>query len=273
MQSYGNSDPLKIPKSRYIALLLMLCTMLGITSRAQSTDYQLLDRRLGQFFNQGEWTNAAITAERMLKIKPDVTATYATGIVAAGMAHEHDMQMRLAHTAMQNEIVVDSLFNTVRARSFDIGHSDLYEQFVLDLSERYPWMSRMAGVRLLDYYDYRNNGPMMCRRALSLLRASPNDTRMLAILARGYLLQNMTDDAVSVYTHILTINPSDITALLYLGNYYADTALDSAIPADRRIAARARALQHLTLADRLAPDPYITSRLDQLRSLYNTHKH
>lgn len=277
MQNYGYLYSLKIPKSRYFAILLVIFSIFGITARAQQTDYDLLERRLGQFFSHAEWTNAAVTAERMIRVKPDITDTYATGIVAAGMANEHDLQMQLAHSAMQNEIQVDSLFNTVRARSFDIGHSDLYEHFVLDLSERYPWMSRMAGVRLLNYYDYRNNGPMMCRRALALLQASPNDTRMLAILARGYLLQDMTSEAISVYHHILTLNPSDITSLLYLGNYYADRAeANTDALTDDPDADRDRAIQYLEHADQLAPAPYITQRLDRLHTSTKkstTHPH
>ncbi len=266
MQSYGYLEWFKIPKSRYFSLFLTFISLFGLTARSQTTDYELLERRLGQFFSHAEWTNAAVTAERMIRVKPDITDTYATGIVAAGMAGEHNLQMQLAHTAMQNEIVVDSLFNSVRARSFDIGHTDLYEQFILDLTERYPWMSRMAGVRLLSYYDYRNNGPMMCRRALALLQASPNDTNMLAILARGYLLQGMTDEALSVYRHILTINPSDITSLLYLGNYYADRALSDNIPDDTRTDSRERAIDYLSQAGKLAPAPYITERLRSLQT-------
>lgn len=244
-------------------LLILTCLLGALGATAQGADPDLLARRATAFFDQHEWLNAAVTYERLLRIRPGVPDSYGRGIAAAGIAGETDIQLRLTRDALDHAVPVDSLFNTVRTAAFTAGHADAYEHYMLTAASQYPWMSRMTNVRLLDYYDYRSDGPAMTRYALRLLSASPNSLSMLAILARGYLLQGEYDHAVAVYNRMLTLDPSDSTALLYLANYYADRA-----EADHTdTAARDRALQLLRQAYDLRPAPYIRQRINILSSL------
>lgn len=142
---------------RHILLIISVISTLGASAR--SIDYDLLARRADNFFTQREWLNAAVTYERLLKLRPDVPASYGRGIVAASMANDSIVALRLTRSAMEHAVPVDSLFNSVRTASFDIGQSALYEAFIINTSAAYPWMSRMANVRLLDYYDYRSDRP------------------------------------------------------------------------------------------------------------------
>lgn len=260
MQSYTRHTARGIPEIRYIctlaaSILMIFTSMTAATDDTPGTG-ELLLRRADNFFSQREWLNAAVTYERLLRLDPRQPQWYGRGITAAAMADEPDTGLRLTRTAMEHGVPVDSLFNAVRTASFTIGRSNLYEQYIITTAHAYPWMSRIANVRLLDYYDYRSDGPAMTRYALRLLGASPNSVPMLAILARGYLLQSMFSEAVSVYSRILTLQPDNLDALLHLGNYYADHA---ATEADRDLAAT-----YLTRANRLSPSPYIAARLRRL---------
>lgn len=258
-------------------ILTIISLIAALGAGAQETpDSTLLQRRASTFFDQREWLNAAVTYERLTRLQPDSPAIYGRGIAAAGMADEPDIQLRLTRTAMEHGVIVDSLFNAVRAATFSIGHSNLYEAYIIRTAAAYPWMSRIANVRLLDLYDFRSDGPQMVRYALRLLSASPNSVPMLTILARGYLLQAEYTQAVSVYNRILTLEPHNLNALLTLGNYYVDLAdrlrhahdnHNIAPLSDIRDARAAtdRAIHYLTQANELYPTPHLAALLHTLR--------
>ena len=70
-------------------------------------------------------------------------------------------------------------------------------------------MTRALDNQLLQYYDFRNDGPMIEQYARRMLAPLPDSVEYLTLLARGLLLQGKIDQAAAVWQQILTLDPTD----------------------------------------------------------------
>ncbi|MDE7093226.1 MAG: hypothetical protein K2O43_07390 [Muribaculaceae bacterium] len=136
----------------------------------------------------------------------------------------------------------------------------LYENYLLQVKRHIPWMRRVADNYLMDYYTFRNNGPMMIRYSELMLKGLPNDVRFLSTLARGYLIENQTDKAIDIYHQILSVDPSNYKVMLILGNYYYDLYQAN----KDNIEYKKQAVKYLTDASAIQATPYVQNLLRSL---------
>jgi tetratricopeptide (TPR) repeat protein len=231
--------------------LLTIILAIASIAIAQSSEYSRLGAKAQRYMDEAEWLNAQALYMLMSNEQPRRALPYGGAIVAGYMSGDSTAVERNFNSALSNGAAADSIFTEVRNLSFSLGRSSLYEQFLHDVKASFPWFGRVVDNSLMSYYDFRSNGPEIMRYAQTMLEGLPDDTRFLAMLARGQMLCDLPRDAEATYQHMLAIDPNNLTALLELGNYY-DLLGD-----------RDRALPLLTRAYNIAPTPYLQSKISQ----------
>ncbi|MDE6097675.1 MAG: hypothetical protein K2G24_02185 [Muribaculaceae bacterium] len=231
------------------ALLLYLMSAVAVLLNA--ADYHDVARKAGKYFGEGEWASAQALYELMLAERPDSLDSYAHAIVASAMMADTLRMTDLLERSSEHRVGIYPLFERVRDISFAIGHAPVYGSFLRLAAREMPWLSRPVDAALLEYYLFRNDGPMIVEYAGRMHRGLPQDTGYLVALGRGYMLCGDFDMAVKQWLAVLDIDACDYTALLYLGNYYADTGC-----ADK-------AVEYLGRAYSVRPTPYVRERISR----------
>lgn len=214
--------------------------------------YPQLEVKADRAFGYGEWASAAAMFDLMLEQKPDVPDTYGRAIVANGMRGATSEQMRLLSQALDNHVPFDSVFSNVEMWSSYLGRPRVYEKFLVDTREAYPWMRRAINATLLKYYTFRDNGPEMVEYSLAMLEGAPDNTVFLRSLARGYMLTARIPQGLATYKRILAVEPDNYDVLLALGNWYA---MNPDGVENGRV--------YLERAYSLHPTPYVAKLLEQ----------
>jgi tetratricopeptide (TPR) repeat protein len=248
-----------LPMSNFInkaksVIILLVVTILAAGSgvNAATRDYDQIAAKASRFFKYQEWANAAAMYELMIEDSAKVCSTYGHAIVVAAMRRMPDYEISLLERAQQNLIPVDSVFNAVQNVSFGLGQSSLYENFLLLVKDRQPWMKRNIEKQLLNYYVFRRNAPQMIRYSEIMLSGAPENVNYLTSLAQGYMLNGDEEAGIAKYKDILALYPDDYNTLLTLGNYYAIKN------------ARQEALPYLQRADSISPTPYVKELIKRL---------
>lgn len=222
-----------------------------------------IERKALRFYNEQEWASASAMYDLIIDGKTPTPSDFGHAIVSAEMQNDTTAAMSLTEKSAARQIDIDSIFHHVRSLSFEQGMTSLYEGYLLQVKRHIPWMRRVADNYLMDYYTFRNNGPMMISYSELMLRGLPNDIKFLSTLARGYMIDNQPQKAIEVYGQILESDPDNYEVLLTLGNYYLERYQSD----NSDIQNKTLAVKYLTEASALRPTPYVT---DILRSLTDT---
>ena len=240
---------------RILFILTILTALTAVAERKMS-----IEKKAVRFYDQQEWASASAMFDLLIE-KDDATASdFAYAIVSAEMQSDSLSAMSITEKSISHEIAIDSTFHYVRQLSFAQGMTALYENYLLQVKRHIPWMRRVADNYLMDYYTFRNNGPMMIRYSELMLKGLPNDVRFLSTLARGYLIENQTDKAIDIYHQILSVDPSNYKVMLILGNYYYDLYQAN----KDNIEYKKQAVKYLTDASAIQATPYVQNLLRSL---------
>lgn len=231
-----------------------------IVASVSAMDFDTLALKADRFYRFQEWASASAMFELMLDQRPDDTPTYARAIVAAGITADSIKQVSLMERAIDNRIPFDSIFSAVEHESFALGKAPLYEQFLLLVKEKQPWLSRNIDAHLLSYYTFRRNPDKMIEMSQTMLQGLPDSIEFLTLLAQGYTYRDNCDKAIRTYLRILTIDPDNYNALLEVGNYYLLRYESDPTDTD----ARTVASTHLSAANAIHATPYVTEALNRL---------
>ena len=232
--------------SYYMRNVLLWCLVAAMPACAAAVvkrDYAATAAKAERFFKFQEWANAAAMYEIMLEDSAKVVDTYAHAIAVAGMRNMPDYEMSLLERAQAQLIPMDSVLR---------GHNSLYENFLLLVKDRQPWLTRSIEKQLLRYYLFRRNAPEIVRYSRVMLSGAPENAEYLGNLAFGYMLDGDEENGIATYKRLLEYHPDNYKALLMLGNYY-DLKGDTA-----------QALRYLCHADSIRSTPYVTALLRRL---------
>ena len=223
--------------------------------QASANRNKSIERKASQFYDQQEWASASAMYDLIIEGSHPSPADFGHAIVSAEMQNDTTSSMALTEKAASRQIDLDSVFHYVRSLSFDQGMTSLYEGYLLQVKQHIPWMRRVADNYLMDYYTFRNNGPMMISYSELMLRGLPDDIRFLTTLARGYMIVNKPDKAVEVFSHILQLDPDNYEVILTLGNYYLELSRDNHDDSD----SKTKAVQYLNRASAIRSTPYVNN--------------
>lgn len=229
-------------------LLTIIC-FTTVLAAAGSVRFTTTADRATRAFDNREWANAAALYELLLDERPDSAVLYGRAIVANDMISDTAACVELMERAMSHGVPFDTVLADVRRASFSIGRGSAYGAYLESLRTRFPWMQRAVDKALLSYYSYRNDGPLMEVYAKLMLAGLPNSSEYRITLARAYLLTGRNELAVQTLETLLSDDPDNLDALLWLGNYYHQAGDDAA------------AEPYLAAAYRLKPTPYLANCL------------
>lgn len=228
--------------------VLLACT----TAVAGETD--ALRTKAARYVAQGEWLNASAIYWLILDRAPDDTDIYADAVISNTLAGDTASAISLVHNAMDNLVNADTLFSRIRTRTFVLGHPGIYQDLLIRARDHFPWMTRMVDRSLLEYYDYRNDGPQMVVYADKMLQGFPENVTYLRVKARGTLLCGNGDEAADIWKHILEIAPDNYDTLVDLAAYLVTCGnCDAATPYIQRAIA-------------IRSTPFLQSLLDKRRN-------
>lgn len=245
------------------SIIIILITLSSVVALA--TDYDVLKRKANLFYEQQEWLSASAMYTLMLDRHPDITDTYSHAIIAASMRNDSLMQAELLDKAFQNHIPFDSLYNQVKSLSFNIGKTNLYENFLLRTQISYPWLSRNIDLQLLKYYTFRRNGNKMEHYALKMLKNiedKPESIPFRDALAEAYLLQGRQPEAIDTFMSIIKLDADNYNAIIELGNCYYTSYL--ANKENSQLCKLAQ--EYLSKAYSLKPTPFVKQMLESLKT-------
>ncbi len=244
--------------------MILAMVMAGVAwAAAATTSYNELKIKAERFFEQREWASASAMYDLMLDREPKVAETYGHAIVAAGMRDDSQDQLRLMREATLAYVSFDSVFNEVERVSFSLGKTDLYEDFLLMVKAKDPWMTRTIDQRLMAYYSFRRNPERTVEYARIMLEGMPDDVGYLASLAQGQAGLGHWNDALATWKRILEIDPVNYDALLEIGNYnYMQWEQDPGCGE-----CRAEALNAFDQAQQIQATPYVAQMMERLEGL------
>ena len=247
---------------RYLLPVLMVWLCCG--SAAAHDKRAKVEARAARFVQFQEWGSANAMYMLLVDYAPQEAKPYARAMVTNGLLGDDAAQVGLLEMTQKHGISLDSIFAEVHAFAYEIGESQEYAEFLKIVKERQPWMSRNINMRLLKYYDFRNDAPNMVAVAADLLVATPDDVNFLLSQGRGYMLQADYDNAVTVYKRVLKLDADNIDALLALGNYYYVMWKEAEGTRSQFTETRNLARHYLDKANALQSTPFVTAILKEL---------
>lgn len=245
---------------RLLILISCLLSSVGVWAH-----YARLESRAERFVQFQEWGSANAMYMLMIDRCPAEPSPYSRAIVTSGLLSDSSTQAALLEMTQKQGIPLDSIFYEVNKFAYEIGESQEYEEFLLLVKEKQPWMSRNINMRLLNFYDFRNDATNMVKVAEELLVATPHEVKYLLAVARGQMMLSLYENAVDSYEKVLEIDAENIDALLALGNYYYVVWKDAEGTRSQFTSTRNKAIEYLQKAYTLQPTPFVAKILTELR--------
>lgn len=227
-------------------------------------DYERLSAKAERYVQFQEWNSAHAMYLLMTDKRPGDAKAYARAIVTGGLLDDDATQVELLELTQKRAISLDSIFSEVYNFSYETGESQEYEQFLCMVKNRQPWMARNINVRLLKYYDFRNDAANMVSVGKELLAGTPDNIGYLSIVARGYMLSGDFENGAITYERILTLTPADYDATVALANYFYMVWKDVEGTRSQMTDIEEKAVYYFRKANNLRSTPFIESKLTEL---------
>lgn len=244
---------------------MLLVVMLPMSVVGQSSvDIAKLEMKAKSFVQVEEWNSANAMYILMMEQHGNDAKNYAGAIVTSGLVNDDEAQIDILERAQRRGLSMDSVFNDVYKFSFTIGQSQEYEKFLKLVKSRNEWLSRHINIRLLKYYDFRNDASNMVAVGNELLVATPDDVKYLKVVARGYMIKSDYEKAVATYKRILELIPDDYDTLVALGNYYYVMWKSAEGSRSQMTEIKTDALNYLCKAYDIRPTVFLTNVIEEL---------
>lgn len=234
---------------RSLSLFIFLFTVF-ICSGADSG---ALGHRASRAFDAGEWASAQALYLRVSDIEPADALPYGRIIFAGLMRGDTTVTTSSVERALTNHVPLDSVLTVLENEALAHFDGHLYVVELHRIGREMPYLRRPVDARLLKYYTFRSDAPMMIRYAQALLRGLPDSPQYLNILAKAYLIDGDIAAAIATWKRTVAADNDNLEALVGLGN-----ALYESNPAE--------ALPYLEKAQEIHPTPYLATRIAALKS-------
>ena len=204
----------------------------------QTADKALADKADRAFVNR-EWAGASALYMLLSDKEPSAGLPYGRLIVAQEMRADTAGSAASIERALSHSVPLDSVLEPLRAEAFTLSRPGLYEDFLLRIQKRLPYLHRVIDIRLLRYYTLRRDPVKMADYSRRMLAGNPADTDAIATIADAAVMEGDTDAAIAAWERILAIDPANYNALAALANTLVSTdPVRAADYAERALAIR-----------------------------------
>lgn len=181
-----------------------------------------------EHFAKKEWKEASEIYNIIINSEKNDISLYAPSIVSAGRSNNYNRVMEYITLSEKCGIPLDSIFKSTLTLSLKTRSTDVYENMLLTIKEKQPWLKNLINGYLLKFYDNRKNTVKTIEIADMIIAGNPkNVTDIMIIKARALNDVGNIDSAINVMEDILGIDSNNIDARIYLGNYYFVSAKKS----------------------------------------------
>lgn len=181
-----------------------------------------------EHFNKKEWKEASEIYNIVLNNEKGNIALYAPSIIAAGKCNNYNRIMSYISISENRGIPLDSVLTKTLNLALKTRSTDIYENTLLLIKNKQPWLKNYINNRLLEFFYNRKNNIKCIEIADAIIENNPkNITDIMVIKAKAMNDIGDINSAISVMEEVLSINPTSIEARLFLGNYYYISAKQS----------------------------------------------
>jgi len=204
-----------------IVLLTLVTGLLSFSISAQTLQEHL--RKGVAYMNQTQ--NEEALAEFKKAIALDETKTdnpllysYA-GICAKAIGQDNEAKGYF-QSAISRGVDDSEVFNMLGDICRDQDDVDGQIKTYTKAIEVLPSMSQDYGSKLAYVYYNAKKYPELEKLTTELLKETPNDEKLMRLQAASLQKNKKINEAKAVYEKILTVDPEDLSANVFMGNYY-----------------------------------------------------
>ena len=184
--------------------------------------------KANEHFERKEWKEASEIYNVLINSEKGNISLYAPSIISAGKCDNYNRVMDYITFSEKCGIPLDSVFKRTLTLSLKTRSTEVYENMLLTIKTKQPWLKNFINGYLLDFYNNRKNRQKTIDIANTILETKPkNTTEILLIKAKALNDMGDINSAIIVMEEILDIDSNNIDARLFLGNYYFSSAKQS----------------------------------------------
>ena len=184
--------------------------------------------KANEHFSKKEWKEASEIYNVLINSEKSNISLYAPSIVSAGKCDNYNRVMDYITFSEKCGIPLDSVFKRTLTLSLKTRSTEVYENMLLTIKEKQPWLKNFINGYLLDFYNNRKNRQKTIDIANIIIETKPkNITDILLIKAKALNDMGEINSAIVVMEEVLDIDSNNIDARLFLGNSYFSSAKQS----------------------------------------------
>lgn len=197
--------------------LIMSFFVFGLS--AQSTTNSLL-KKSEEAFNAQRWKSAGTLYELLLKDSVNYSPYMAYALLANELAGDTVSLQRADAIYGANISRLDSLLTDFSKLCVRLHHFDVFEESLDRLRRQMPDKNNSLLYGMIEYRFFLRDAQGAIRLAQLAHLEDPDNLMWIRFEAQGWQMGGESEKALSLYRHILQKDPSDLDALVFIGNYY-----------------------------------------------------
>lgn len=186
---------------------------------AQSTVNPLL-KKSEEAFNAQRWKSAGTLYELLLKDTVNYSPYMAYALLANELAGDTVSLQRADAIYEANVFRLDSLLTDFSKLCVRLHHFDVFEESLDRLRRQMPDKNNSLLYGMIEYRFFLRDAQGAIRLAQLAHLEDPDNLMWVRFEAQGWQMGGESEKALSLYRHILQKDPSDLDALVFIGNYY-----------------------------------------------------
>ena len=181
-----------------------------------------------EHFSRSEWKEASEIYNILISSEKNNLSLYAPSIIAAGKCNNYNRVIEYIVFSENCGIPLDSVFSRTLTLSLKVKSTDVYENMLLIVSKKQPWLKNFINGHLLQFYSNRKNNEKVIEIADAIINSKPkNVTDIMLVKAKALNDMGDTRYAIAIMDEIFNIDKNNVDARLFLGYYYFNSAKQS----------------------------------------------
>lgn len=181
-----------------------------------------------EHFSRNEWKEASEIYNILISSEKNNLSLYAPSIIAAGKCNNYNRVIEYIVFSENCGIPLDSVFSRTLTLSLKVKSTDVYENMLLTVSKKQPWLKNFINGHLLQFYSNRKNNEKVIEIADAIINSKPKNVTDI-MLVKAKALNDMGDIgyAIAIMNEVFNIDKNNVDARLFLGYYYFNSAKQS----------------------------------------------
>ena len=197
----------------------LMVSLIAVNGVAQNAANPLIQKS-EEAFNSQRWKSAGTLYELLLKDSIHYTPYMAKALLANELAADETSTLRANELFMRNRFRMDSLLQDFSRLCIRLRHFDVFEESLGRMRKVMPENSDTLLYGMAKYRLFLREPQDVIRLAQIGQKEYPGNPTWLHLEANGWQLLGKSEKALPIYQRLLKVNPHDLEALLFEGNYY-----------------------------------------------------